>query len=122
MKLTKLLVAMFVVNQCDAVPDVVTVAKLGTEIIAEKIGWDAICKAATAVNPVAVFGIGSAAWTVSTVADSYFENQTKQSEERTKQLEEQTKQSKEQTKQLEEKSKESLYQYERISTHSYIVI
>ena len=106
---------MLAVNQCDAIPDVVTVAKLGTEIIAEKIGLDAVCKAATAVNPVAVFGIGSAAWTVSTVADSYFENQTKQSEE-------QTKQSKEQTKQLEEKSKESLYQYERISTHSYTVI
>ena len=92
MKLAKLLVPMLAVDQCDAVPDVVTITKLATDLVTGKTGEAALAaayKAAAAVNPVAAVGIGATAWTVSTVADSYFENQTKQ----------------------------SFNQYERISTH-----
>ena len=110
MKLTKLLVPMLAMDQCDASPDVVTVAKVATDVVAGKTGEAALAaayKAAAAINPVAVAGIGAAAWTVSTVAGSYFDHQTVKVKEQTKQAEEQTKQS---------------FNYnERISTHSKVV-
>ena len=95
MKLTKLFLPMLALSQCDAVADVCTVAKIATDVVAGKTGETAlaaVCKAAAAVNPVAVAGIGAAAYTVTTVADSYFENQTKQAKEVTKQAKELTKQ------------------------------
>ena len=103
MKLAKLLVSMLAVNQCDAVPDVVTVTKIATDLVTGKTGGAALSNAAAAVNPV-VAGMGAAAYTVSKVADSYFEHQSVKVKEQTKQAEEQTKQS---------------FNYnERISTHS----
>ena len=100
MKLAKLLVSMLAVNQCDAVPDVLTVTKIATDLVAGKTGEAALEKiAAAAANPVVV-GIAATAWTVSTVADSYFENQTKQAEAQAKQAEAQAKQAEAQANQL----------------------
>merc|ERR1719259_536151 len=98
MKLAKLLVSMLAVNQCDAVPDVVTVAKVATDVVAGKTGEAALGKIAAAANPM-MAGIAATAWTVSTVADSYFEHQNVKVKEQTKQAEEHTKQAEEQTKQ-----------------------
>ena len=103
MKLTKLFLPMLALSQCDAVADVVTVAKIATDVVAGKTGEAALAaayNAAAAVNPVAVAGIGAAAYTVTTVADSYFENQTKQAEAQAKQAEAQAKQAEAQANQL----------------------
>ena len=101
---------MLALSQCDAGADYCTVAKIATDVVAGKTGEAALAaayNAAAAVNPVAVAGIGAAAYTVTTVADSYFENQTKQAEEQTKQAAEHTKQAEEKTKQAAEQTKQA---------------
>ena len=113
MKLTKLLVAVLAVNQCDAVADycVVTAAKVGTDLVAGKTlegTGSAVLQAAAAINPLAAAGILATAWTASTVADSYFEHQTLQAEELTKQAKELTKQAEARAKQAEELTKQLL--------------
>ena len=120
MKLTKLLVAVLAVNQCDAVADycVVTAAKVGTDLVAGKTlegTGSAVLQAAAAINPLAAAGILATAWTASTVADSYFEHQTLQAEELTKQAKELTKQAEARAKQAKENKEAQAKQAEELT-------